>query len=56
MLLAIGLTHEVAHGSLRLSLVTTTPPRTWTIFLEVLPGIIQRLRSMSPPVGANPEG
>ncbi len=21
---------------------TTTPPRTWTIFLEVLPGIIQR--------------
>ena len=48
VLLAIGLTHEVAHGSLRLSLGDDNAPEDVDYILEVLPGIIQRLRSMSP--------
>ena len=48
VLLAIGLTHEVAHGSLRLTLGDDNVPEDVDYILEVLPGIIQRLRSMSP--------
>lgn len=48
VLLAIGLTHEIAHGSLRLSIGDGTTEEDVNYVLEVLPGIIERLRSMSP--------
>lgn len=48
VLLSIGLTHEVAHGSLRLSLCEYNTDEDVDHILEVLPGIIARLRSMSP--------
>jgi cysteine desulfurase len=48
VLLSIGLTHEVAHGSLRLSLCEYNTEEDVDHILEVLPGIIARLRAMSP--------
>ena len=48
VLLAIGLPHEIAHGSLRLSLSDTTTQEEVDYVLSVLPGIIETLRSMSP--------
>lgn len=44
----MGLTHEVAHGSLRLSLGQANTQEDVDYCLEVLPEIIGRLRSMSP--------
>lgn len=48
VLLAIGLPHEIAHGSLRLSVGDDTTEEDVDYVLEVLPPIIQRLRDMSP--------
>ena len=48
VLLAIGLPHEIAHGSLRLSLSEDTTDEEIEYVFEVLPQIIQRLRDMSP--------
>ncbi len=48
VLLGIGLAHEVAHGSLRLSLSDENTMEDVDYILEVLPGIISRLRAMSP--------
>ena len=48
VLLAIGLPHEVAHGSLRLSLTDTTTEEEVDEVLRVLPKIVETLRSMSP--------
>lgn len=48
VLLAIGLPHEVAHGSLRLSLGEDTTDEDVDYILEVLPGVVQTLRDMSP--------
>lgn len=48
VLLAIGLPHEIAHGSLRLSLGDGTTEEEVDYALRVIPGIIDRLRSMSP--------
>lgn len=48
VLLAMGLTHEVAHGSLRLSLGRGNTEEDIEYCLTVLPEIIERLRSMSP--------
>jgi cysteine desulfurase len=48
VLLAIGLPHEVAHGSLRLSLNETNSEEDIYYILDKLPGVIERLRSMSP--------
>ena len=48
VLLAIGLKHEVAHGSLRLSLSENNTVEDVDYILEVLPPIIERLREMSP--------
>ena len=48
VLLALGLKHEVAHGSLRLSLSDMTTPDEVDYICEKLPPIIERLRSMSP--------
>ena len=48
VLLALGLPHEVAHGSLRLSLSRYNTEDDVKYVLDVLPGIVQRLRDMSP--------
>ena len=48
VLLAIGLPHEIAHGSLRLSLGIGITEEDVRYVLEVLPGIVQTLRAMSP--------
>ena len=48
VLLSIGLKHEVAHGSLRLSLNEHNTVEDVDYILEVLPRIIDRLRDMSP--------
>lgn len=48
VLLAIGLKHEVAHGSLRISINEDTTEEDIDYILEKLPPIIERLRSMSP--------
>lgn len=48
VLLAIGLPHEEAHGSLRLSLSENNTQEDVDYILEVLPSAIQRLREMSP--------
>ena len=48
VLLAIGLPHEVAHGSVRLSLGDDATQEDVDYILAELPPIIQRLREMSP--------
>lgn len=48
VLLAIGLPHEVAHGSLRLSLSEENTEEEIDYIIECVPPIIERLRSMSP--------
>lgn len=48
VLMGIGLTHEVAHGSLRLSLSDFTTEEEIDYVLEQLPPIVERLRNMSP--------
>ena len=48
VLLAIGLPHEIAHGSLRLTLGEGSKEEDVDYILEVIPPIIERLRNMSP--------
>lgn len=48
VLLAMGLPHELAHGSLRLSLGRYTTERDIEQVLKVLPPIVERLRKISP--------
>ena len=48
VLLAIGLLHELAHGSLRLTLSEFTTEEDIYYLLEKLPPIVERLRQMSP--------
>lgn len=48
VLLAIGLPHEIAHGSLRVSLGAENTEAEVDAFLEVLPKIVNELRQMSP--------
>ncbi|MDU5720865.1 MAG: cysteine desulfurase NifS [Clostridium butyricum] len=48
VLLAIGLPHELAHGSLRLTLGAGSTEEDVDYVLEVTPPIIERLRNMSP--------
>ena len=48
VLLAIGLSHEIAHGSLRLSLGEENTQEDVDVVLQVLPKAIARLRSISP--------
>lgn len=48
VLLALGLAHEVAHGSLRLSLSEENTMEDVEYILDKLPPIVDRLRSMSP--------
>ena len=48
VLLAIGLPHEIAHGSLRLTLSEKNTMEEVDFTVDKLKGIIERLRSMSP--------
>ena len=48
VLLAIGRTHEVAHGSLRLSLCETNTEAEIDYMLQEIPPVVAYLRSMSP--------
>ena len=48
VLLAIGLPHEIAHGSLRLTLSAETTMEDIDFVVDCIKQIIERLRSMSP--------
>ena len=48
VLLAIGLEHGIAHGSLRLSLSAETTEEDVDYTLETVPKVVERLRAMSP--------
>lgn len=48
VLLAIGLKHEVAHGSLRLSIEEDITDEDVDYIIETVPKVAERLRSMSP--------
>ena len=48
VLLAIGLKHHEAHGSLRLSLGRWTTKEDVKYVLEILPKVVERLREISP--------
>ena len=53
VLLAIGLDHGTAHGSLRMTLGMYNTEEEIERVLEVLPGIVDKLRQMSPLYNAN---
>lgn len=48
VLLAIGLPHEIAHGSVRMSIDHNNTEEEIDHIIDTLPKIIQRLRDMSP--------
>lgn len=48
VLLAIGLPHEIAHGSLRMTLSEETTKEDIDYTIDKIKGIVERLRSMSP--------
>ena len=48
VLLAIGLPHEIAHGSLRLTLSEETTKEEIDYVVDEIKKIVERLRSMSP--------
>lgn len=48
VMLALGLTHEVAHGSVRMTLGDDTTDEDIDYVLETLPKVAHRLRAMSP--------
>ncbi len=48
VLIAMGLPHEIAHGSLRLTMSEFTTEQEIDYVLDILPQIVQRLRDMSP--------
>ncbi|HEX3045303.1 MAG TPA: cysteine desulfurase NifS [Bacillota bacterium] len=48
VLLAMGICHEIAHGSLRLTIGKSNTKEEIDYLLEVLPEIVNKLRAMSP--------
>lgn len=48
VLLALGLPHEIAHGSLRISLGHNNTEEEVDYFLDEFPAVVQKLRDMSP--------
>lgn len=48
VLLAIGLPHEIAHGSLRLTFGEDNTDDDVDVLLDTLPAIVEKLREMSP--------
>jgi len=51
VLLAMGVPHEIAHGSLRMTLGRGNTEEDVEYVLETLPGIVRKLREMSPLYG-----
>jgi len=56
VLLALGLTHEQAHGSLRVTLGRENTEEEVDYLLEVLPGVVSKLRAISPFSAERPMG
>ena len=48
VLLAIGLPHEIAHGSLRITMGRWTKEEEINYLLDTLPKVVEKLRAMSP--------
>ena len=48
VLLAIGLVHEIAHGSLRISLSKYNTMEEIDKVIEIVPKVVKKLRDMSP--------
>ena len=48
VLMALGLNHEQAHGSLRLTLSRYTTEEEIDYVIKILPGIVKKLREISP--------
>ncbi len=48
VLLAIGRTHEIVHGSLRLTLSAENTPEEIAEMLRTIPEVVEKLRGMSP--------
>ena len=48
VLMAIGLSHEVSHGSLRVTLGRFNTEEEVDYIIETLPKVVEKLRSMSP--------
>jgi cysteine desulfurase len=48
VLIAMGYPHEIAHGSLRLTLGKENTAEDVDYVLDILPGIVEKLRKMSP--------
>jgi len=48
VLTAIGLSHEIAHGSLRMTVGRDNTEEDINYLLEVLPAVLEKLRAMSP--------
>jgi cysteine desulfurase len=48
VLLSMGIPHEIAHGSIRLTLGIDNRPEDVDYFMEIMPSIVERLRAMSP--------
>lgn len=48
VLMALGLSHEIAHGSLRLTVGDFTTSEDIDYILEELPKVVEKLRKMSP--------
>ncbi|MBI5561288.1 MAG: cysteine desulfurase NifS [Deltaproteobacteria bacterium] len=48
VLLAMGLTHEMSHGSVRFSLGKMNTAEDIDYLLEIMPPIVERMRGMSP--------
>lgn len=48
VLLALGLPHEVAHGSMRLTISDETTDDDIDYILETVPKVVERIRGMSP--------
>lgn len=48
VLLALGLKHEIAHASMRLSIEENITEADVDYILEVVPKVVGRLREMSP--------
>jgi len=48
VLIAMGLSHEMSHGSVRFSLGRSTTEEDIDLVIEKMPPIVERMRSMSP--------
>jgi cysteine desulfurase len=51
VIMALGVPAEVAHSSLRFTLGRETSKKEIAYVLEVLPGVVEKLRGMSPKSG-----